>query len=96
MASFIADTCDDGLVCDHGTMVCKKVTLGKPGDACDDQALRCDHGFCDYSGGGSTGKCVASKRVGAACDASSVLDRCEGLASCRSGTCQLEDPATCL
>lgn len=92
--SFIVDSCDDGLACDLESKTCLQVSLGKAGDACDDAALRCDHGFCDYAGG-SVGKCIAWMKVGGACDANDVRDRCEGLSSCRSGTCQLDDPAAC-
>ena len=93
-ASFLADSCDEALACDLATKTCATVTLGKSGDACDDQTLRCDHGVCDY-GGDPTGKCLAFKTVGAACDASDVRDRCEGLSTCRAGTCQLDNPAAC-
>jgi hypothetical protein len=93
MPGFIVDSCEDALVCDPATWVCSKATFGKPGDACDEQALRCDHGFCSHGASGST--CLAFKTVGAPCDASDIRDRCEGLSRCRLGTCRLDDAAAC-
>jgi hypothetical protein len=87
------DTCADGLACDHDTKRCANPTFGAPGDRCDDEALLCSHGFCATVT--NDAQCFAFKTVGAACDASDVRDRCEGLAQCRGGICQLDDPAAC-
>ena len=87
----LADSCADELACSKDSRACSAVTLGKPSDACDSQALRCDHGFCDVT----TSTCIALKAVGAACDARDVRDRCEGLARCRMGQCRLDDPGAC-
>lgn len=87
--------CGSGLACDAVAKTCAAITWAKAGEACDDALKRCERGFCKRTSG-APGVCVDPIPDGAACDASkSNEQRCDSLARCVNGTCQLQDPARC-
>ena len=73
------------------------VTLAQPGDACPDPfsgpPVRCVKGsHCIRPASGQAGTCVASQKIGEACDSK---QRCENLLTCRNDKCALPVYAPC-
>jgi hypothetical protein len=82
-------TTDQG--CDPQTHVCVPIVYGLPGESCNGDTLRCEHGSCLTS----TGQCPDRLADGTPCDPTDSTKVCDTYAVCLGGKCQIADPAIC-
>lgn len=89
--------CAKSLGCDLTTTMCKKVTFGKPGDACDDAVTFCTLGSCNQpiTNMPMPGTCPRALADGTACNPDDRSATCDFFAECVDGKCTLPDPSTC-
>lgn len=87
-----------GLFCDPASKTCKAVKFVGNGEACglvEGAYVACsDGGDCAGQNPAGQGTCAAAAADGEACDSTNGPG-CRAPAECRSGSCQLPNPASC-